>query len=141
MPPVFNSEREADSVLREYPLGIITKLAAYSHHGHPDHKITLPNGLEGWIYEIYAEQQSREYVLPDRTKHQVKEAVRSFPILSFVLVFDDHRKVIDVLVDSKHPKSGLSALQVQRRIHPKEQKLPYLEHGVHFPPGGPRERY
>ncbi len=141
MPPVFDLERDGEVVVREYPLGVITALAAHSHHGHPDHKITLPNGLEGWVYELYGGQELRKYIGPDGTKHRVKEATQSFPISSFVLVFDTQRKVVDVLYDSKRPKSGLSALQVQRRINPQKQKLPSLEHGAHFSPGGSRERY
>jgi hypothetical protein len=57
------------------------------------------------------------------------------------LVFGKDGTVIDVLYDSKHPRLGLSAVQVQRRSHPVAQKLPRVKHGPHFAPGSRPERY
>ncbi|MEA3274096.1 MAG: hypothetical protein U9Q81_02115 [Pseudomonadota bacterium] len=141
MPPRFTPDKDAEELLRDYPLGVITELAAYSHHGHPDHKITLPNGLEGWVYEIYGDREIRTYVQPGGSETEVEETPGASPKWSFVLVFSADGTVIDVLYDGKHPRLGLSALQVQRRIEPAAQKLPGVDHGKHFAPGSSQDRY
>ena len=51
MPPSFSLEADRDDVLTEYPLGVITRMAAFSHHGQAHKNVRLPNGLEGWVYE------------------------------------------------------------------------------------------
>lgn len=141
MPPRFTPTVDAEDVLREYPLGGITEHAAHTHHGHPDHKITLPNGFLGWVYEVHGDREVKTYIQPGGGEAQVVETPRASPKWSYVLVFDTDSTVIDVLYDSKHPALGLSALQVQRRIEPMEQKLPGVEHGEHFAPGSSLDRY
>lgn len=44
MPPSFTDEVAPETVLRAYPLGNITKQAAFSHHGKAVRSLTLPNG-------------------------------------------------------------------------------------------------
>ena len=141
MPPVFSSEGTPKDVLVNYPLGVITELAAYSHHGHPDHKITLPNGLQAWIYEVPADRGIRTYTEPSGVERTVLEANRGSLHWAYTLVFGDAGKVNDVLYDSKHPKDGLSALQIQRQLDLSGQKLPSVSHGAHFPVGGGQSRY
>lgn len=140
-PPRFMPEGYAEEILRDYPLGVITEIAAHSHHGHPDHKITLPNGLEGWVYEVYGDREIRTYIQPGGSAERVTETPRISPQWSYVLAFCANGTVIDVLYDAKHPELGLSALQVQRRIKPAAQKLPGVDHGKHFAPGSSQERY
>lgn len=50
MPPTFSFRYEPEEVLREYPLGLINKQDAFTHHGGPLSKINLPNGCRGWLY-------------------------------------------------------------------------------------------
>lgn len=73
MPPGVASEPYPEDVLRGYPLGVVTTLAAHSHHGHPDHKVTFPNGLEGWIYEIHPDRDASTYIEVDETDPDVRE--------------------------------------------------------------------
>lgn len=141
MPPRFTPEGDPEQVLGSYPLGFITELAAHSHHGHPDHKIDLPNGLEGWVYEVYGDKKATTYVQPGGAERIVREIDPESPHWAYTLVFGQTGKVVDVLYDGKHPRLGLSALQVQRRGHPVAQKLPGVEHGPHFAPGASQERY
>ena len=92
MPPKFSFEQEADKVLREYPLGIITMQEAFAHHGGPVRKFTLPNGNRGWLYET-----GRELGIPNL----------------YILQFSSDDIVIDVLHKSLRDKNGHSALQYQ----------------------------
>ena len=52
MPPSFSEQNEPEMVLRAYPLGVTTKQAAFSHHGKALRTLILPNGKEGWVYEV-----------------------------------------------------------------------------------------
>lgn len=141
MPPRFTAAEAPEQVLENYPLGVVTKLAAYSHHGHPDHKITLPNHRKGWTYEVFGGNRSKSYVQPGGTERTVRDTDYSAPRSSYTLVFGADGTVIDVLYDDLHAEFDLSALQVQRRADPAANKLPDIEHGRHFAPGGPREHY
>jgi len=96
MPPAFNLTMDAQAALGFYPLGVIDKQAAFSHHGKAHRFVTLPNGKEGWIYEYHLDRN-----LGHRT---------------FTLVFGEKGMVIDVLYNEPGPFDGLSALQVQRRV-------------------------
>ncbi|TCV90249.1 hypothetical protein [Sulfurirhabdus autotrophica] len=93
MPPVFSTKIEREIVLKDYPLGVITKQAAFSHHGKPVHVATLPNGLEGWTYEVG----------------------EGFGLHTYTLEFDKRGVVIDVLYNENGRHDGLTALQVQRQ--------------------------
>ena len=112
-----------------------------THQGEVDHKIDLPNGLEGWVYEVYGGRELHTYVVPSGDKRTVREIDPESPRWAYTLVFGKDGTVIDVLYDSKHPRLGLSAVQMQRRAHPVAQKLPRVQHGPHFAPGASPERY
>ena len=142
MPPRFILDTSPQQVLSEYPLGVVPAMAAYAHHGHPHHKITLPNGLEGWVYEghgAYDVVSYRQSDGPDEST--VVEEHQGFPRMSYTLVFSIDGKVIDVLYDDSHGLHEASALQIQHSADARAQKIPGVEHGPHFPPGGPRTRY
>ena len=92
MPPRFDIYAEPMEVLSSYPLGIINKQAAFSHHGQALQKFKLPNGNEGWLY-----------------KAGEKAGIPS----NYVLQFSDAGIVIDVLHKDYRYKLGHSALQYQ----------------------------
>lgn len=141
MPPRFTAAEAPEQVLDNYPLGVVTELAAHSHHGHPDHKITLPNRREGWVYEVFGGTNPKSYVEPRGTEQTIRHTDSSAPRWSYTLVIDTDGTVIDLLYDDQHSEFGLSALQLQRRADPAASKLPGTEHGPHFAPGGPRAHY
>lgn len=109
MPPVFNLSADPEEVLRTYPLGQITRQAAFSHHGPANSVLVLPNGKEGWLYDVEKQGLHRTYTL----------------------VFDDKNLVIDVLYydHARFSKYGLSALQVQS-VQTRTQE-PALGSGPH----------
>ena len=137
MPPRFTPGTSPQQVLSDYPLGVLPAMAAYAHHGHPHHKITLPNGLEGWVYEIHGAGYAVSYGHADGlNKSTVVEEHQGLPQMSYTLVFSIDGKVVDVLYDEPHGQREASALQTQRSADARAQKLPGVEHGPHFPPGG-----
>lgn len=93
MPPGFSLEEGPEKVLATYPLGVIDKGAAFSHHGKANKEFTLPNGLLGWLYDVGQREWHRTYTL----------------------VFGGDGTVIDVLYydHGRFSKYGLTALQVQ----------------------------
>jgi hypothetical protein len=115
MPPSFSEQSEPETVLRAYPLGITTKQAAFSHHGKALRTLILPNGKEGWVYEVGG-KQAQTYQHPTREKHTVYEAGPGNGVRTYTLVFDDKGVVIDVLYNEKGRHDGLTALQVQRKV-------------------------
>jgi len=115
MPPSLSEQNEPETVLRAYPLGITTKQAAFSHHGKALRTLILPNGKEGWVYEVGG-KQAQTYQHPTREKHTVYEAGPGNGVRTYTLVFDDKGVVIDVLYNEKGRHDGLTALQVQRKI-------------------------
>lgn len=96
MPPAFSIDNDPAEVLHEYPLGTISKQEAFAYHGGPVHKVTLPNGKEGWLYLV-----GEEAGVPN----------------VYVLEFSDDGVVIDVLHKSYRYKIGHSALQYQYLQH------------------------
>jgi hypothetical protein len=100
MPPSFTVEVEPETVLRAYPLGVITKQAAFSHHGKAVRTLILPNGKEGWVYEAGV-KQAQTYQHPTREKHTVYEAGPGNGVRTYTLVFDDKGVVIDVLYNER----------------------------------------
>lgn len=97
MPPTFNTRIEPREALTSYPLGVITKVAAFSHHGKENRSVKLPNGYEGKVYQVGSGTGLRTYTL----------------------VFNDKGVVTDVLYNEKGRHNGLTALQLQaqaRRI-------------------------
>jgi len=115
MPPSFSEQNEPETVLRAYPLGITTKQAAFSHHGKALRTLILPNGKEGWVYEVGG-KQAQTYQHPTREKHTVYEAGPGNGVRTYTLVFDDKGVVIGVLYNEKGRHDGLTALQVQRKV-------------------------
>lgn len=115
MPPSLSEQNEPETVLRAYPLGVTTKQAAFSHHGKALRTLILPNGKEGWVYEVGG-KQAQTYQHPTREKHTVYEAGPGNGVRTYTLVFDDKGVVIDVLYNEKGRHDGLTALQVQRKI-------------------------
>ena len=115
MPPSFTDEVAPETVLRAYPLGNITKQAAFSHHGKAVRSLTLPNGKEGWVYEVGI-KEARTYEHPTKEKHTVYESEPGNGVRTYTLEFDSKGVVIDVLYNEQGRHDGLTALQVQRRI-------------------------
>jgi hypothetical protein len=97
VPPSFTPEADAEEVLQQYPLGVITAVAAHSHHGHADHKIDSPNGLLGWVYEVSGGREVITYVLPSGGERTVREIDPESPRWAYTLVFGGDGTVIDVL--------------------------------------------
>ena len=95
-PPSLSIENDPAEVLHEYPLGAITKQEAFAYHGGPIHKVTLPNGNEGWLYLV-----GEEAGVPN----------------IYVLEFSKDGVVIDILHKSYRYKIGHSALQYQYLQH------------------------
>ncbi|MHB1213972.1 MAG: hypothetical protein ACYCY9_03195 [Thiobacillus sp.] len=115
MPPGFTVQSDPETVLRAYPLGAITKQAAFSHHGKAIRTVILPNGKEGWVYEVGI-KEGRTYEHPTKQKHTVHETEPSYGVRTYTLEFDSKGVVIDVLYNEQGRHDGLTALQVQRRI-------------------------
>ena len=115
MPPVFTVQSDPETVLRAYPLGIITKQAAFSHHGKAIRTVILPNGKEGWVYEVGI-KDARTYEHPTKQKHTVYETEPGNGVRTYTLEFDSKGVVIDVLYNEQGRHDGLTALQVQRKV-------------------------
>lgn len=114
MPPNFSEQETPEKVLRAYPLGVITKQAAFVHHGKAVRTLILPNGKEGWVYEVGG-KQAQAYVHPTGEKHTVYETAPGNGIRTYTLEFDSKGVVIDVLYSEQGRHDGLTALQVQRK--------------------------
>ncbi|MBI5463000.1 MAG: hypothetical protein HY941_12515 [Gammaproteobacteria bacterium] len=110
MPPAFSVEADPAAVLRAYPLGVITKQAAFSHHGQATRSVKLPNGYEGWIYQLGTESGLRTYTLE----------------------FDAQERVIDVLYNERGRHNGMTALQIQAQANkvlgPDAEPAPFEKH-------------
>lgn len=110
MPPTFSATADPAEVLRRYPLGAITKQAAFSHHGQATRSVVLPNSNEGWVYRAGEESGLR----------------------TFTLVFSEKGVVIDVLYNERGRHNGLTALQLQaqagRLLGPDVELQPYQKH-------------
>jgi hypothetical protein len=117
MPPSFSEQNEPETVLRAYPLGVTTKQAAFSHHGKAVRTLILPNGKEGWVYEVGGKQaKTYQHPTQEKKKHTVHETEPGNGVRNYTLVFDDRGVVIDVLYNEQGRHDGLTALQVQRKV-------------------------
>lgn len=127
MPPDFNIDASPRTVLEQYPLGLIPKQAAFVHHGKAVKTVTLPNGHQGWVYEVGG-QREKTYKDPTGEKRTVRESEQTLGRRTYTLVFDDNGMVVDVLYNEKGRHDGLSAVQVQREREgadkPSEQGYP-----------------
>lgn len=94
-PPRFTLNEKPEQVLANYPLGIIDRNAAFSHHGKAHKELVLANRREAWLYDVGEKEWHRTYTL----------------------VFGKDGKVIDVLYfdHGRHDQYGLTALQVQSK--------------------------
>ena len=117
MPPSFTEQVEPETVLRDYPLGVITKQAAFSHHGKAVRSLILPNGKVGWVYEVGGKQaKTYQHPTKEKQKHTVYETEPGSGVRTYTLEFDDKGVVIDVLYNEQGRHDGLTALQVQRKV-------------------------
>lgn len=110
MPPYFSVDSDPETVLREYPLGVITQQAAFSHHGKATRSVKLPNGNDGWVYQVGEESRLSTYTLE----------------------FDIQDRVIDVLYNERGRHNGLTALQLQSQadgiLGPEVEPPPFEKH-------------
>lgn len=113
MPPSFSLEADRDDVLTEYPLGVITRMAAFSHHGQAHKNVRLPNGLEGWVYENTVRDEKR-YVLPSGEERERRVLEGGHVVSTYTLVFSGDGVVIDVLYQEPGKGKFASALLLQR---------------------------
>lgn len=118
--PNFNIKTKPESALRVYPLGVLTQQAAFSHHGAPEKKVTLPNGKEGWIYVVGYGNNLKTYQLPSGATKTVKETAWELGVRNFTLVFDDG-VVIDVIYKDDGNDIGVTAMELQ---HPRPKRDP-----------------
>lgn len=110
MPPDFSIKTDMEQALLKYPLGVITQEAAFSHHGQATRKVTLPNGNEGWVYQVGEGTGLRTYTLE----------------------FNEKGVVTDVLYNEKGRHNGLTALQLQAQatkvLGPEVEPQPFKKH-------------
>lgn len=115
MPPTLADGQDVEQILESYPLGVIPRQAAFIHHGPAHRTVTLPNGLEGWVYEISAGKMSVDYVMPSGAVKQVDELDKSLVHASYTLVFDPDGVIRDVLYTTTNQVKQSSALLVQQK--------------------------
>ncbi len=113
MPPAFAPTAPVEQTLRAYPLGVITKQAAFSHHGKAHRELKLPNGLTGWVYDVGGLPKAVTYGSPVGKQQPVTEREMRHQARSYTLVFDNRGVVVDVLYNEKGPHDGLTALSQQ----------------------------
>ena len=110
--PVFDTDTDPEKALRDYPLGVITMQAAYTHHGEPEKITLLANDKEGWVYTTdYAKKQTTVH-LPSGEVKAVDITDRRLGVRNFTLVFDD-RLVIDVIYKDDGKGIGVTAMEMQ----------------------------
>lgn len=115
MPPTFTPQTDMEQTLRAYPLGLITRQAAFSHHGKAHREVTLPNGLVGWVYDLGGPQKEVTYARPSGAKQTVPETGMRHGVRTYTLVFDQRGVVVDVLYNEDGRHDGLAALPLQHR--------------------------
>lgn len=116
MPPTFSAEADRMEVLESYPLGVITQQAAFSHHGKASLEVELPNGLEGWVYEVGRSAEKETYKGPSGQRETVTETRHRRGTRLYTLVFSADGKVVDVLYNEHGRHDGLTALQAQQNV-------------------------
>ena len=113
MPPKFMHEADIEQTLRAYPLGVITKQAAFSHHGKAHRETRLPSGQDGWTYDVGGLPKAVPYVSPAGGTQTVRETEMRHGTRSYTLVFDNRGVVVDVLYNEDGRHDGLTALSLQ----------------------------
>jgi len=127
MPPTFSLEAESHSLLSSYPLSVIDKKTAFSHHGSSHKNVTLVNGLEGWVYEIHRGGNPKQFKQPDGKKVTTMDIQDHPAAASYTLVFGGSGNVIDVLYRDIQHGNVNSALLIQRETSgdkPNEKSFP-----------------
>ena len=114
MPPIFSPDASSEKTLGNYPLGVITKLAAFVHHGKAVRTVTLPNGMEGWVYEVHTVGDPKTYVQPNGSEMHINEIANHPAMATYTLVFDSKGTVVDVLYAAADGGDLKSALLIQR---------------------------
>lgn len=113
-PPFFDADTDPETVLQDYPLGVITSQAAFAHHGGPEKKMSLANGKEGWVYTAGYARDRKTYRLPSGETKSVMETDWSLGARQFVLVIDDiDRVVTDVIYKDDGTGIGVTAMELQ----------------------------
>lgn len=113
MPPTFTVQADVEQTLQAYPLGVITKQAAFSHHGKAQREVKLSNGQIGWVYDVGGQPKAVTYVSPAGRKNTVLETEMRHATRSYTLVFDNRGVVDDVLYNGDDRRDGLTALSLQ----------------------------
>lgn len=117
MPPEFNPDTSSEKILAAYPLGVITKMAAFVHHGQATRTVLLVNGMEGWVYEVHHVGDLKTYVKPSGDAVHINEISNHPALATYTLVFDHGGTVVDVLYADAEHAALQSALLVQRQQH------------------------
>lgn len=112
VPPALNAKTDPEATLRDYPLGVIPKQAAFFRHGPPHKRVTLTNGDEGWVYEIPHQRTSKRYTLPSGKRVSVQEIPAKVFMHTYTLVFCDG-VVSDVVYKDDGPGTGVTATEMQ----------------------------
>jgi hypothetical protein len=118
-PPFFSDDADPEEVLLDYPLNVMTEQLAFSYHGAPIEKFTLPNGHTGWVYEVGGTPTHRLYISPSGNENHLFEADRSAGLKTYILVFDEEM-VVNVLYRDNDRDKALSALQLQHEAAAKK---------------------
>lgn len=113
MPPTFTPQADIEQTLRAYPLGVITRQAAFSHHGRFHREVKLPNGLTGWVYDVGGQPKAVTYGSPTGESRNVRETEARHGTRGYTLVFDSRGLVVDVLYNEEGRHDGLTALSQQ----------------------------
>ena len=122
LPPTFTAKTDAESALRDYPLGVITKQVAFVRHGPPHKVVTLANGQEGWVYEIPHARERKTYTLPSGDRVNVKEIPVNVVMHTFTLDFCDGDGVVDDVI-YQDDVSGARVTAAEMQAH-KTQPRP-----------------
>lgn len=127
MPPTFTPQGDAEQTLRAYPLGVISRQAAFSHHGKAHREVKLPNGLTGWAYDVGGQPKAVAYANPAGGRQAVRETEMHHGARGYTLVFDSRGLVVDVLYNEEGRHDGLAALSLQHtqgRVRTEEHAHP-----------------
>ncbi|HKK07048.1 MAG TPA: hypothetical protein VKA50_14495 [Gammaproteobacteria bacterium] len=113
MPPTFSVDADPVTVLKDYPLGVLTRQAVFAHHGQPDKKVILPNGNRAWVYRVRMRANRQTYHEPNGSEQTLTETREGSRRMRYTVEFDSRGIVTDVLYNEVGPHNGLSAVQVQ----------------------------
>lgn len=124
MPPEFALDAKPEDVFKSYPLGVIPKEAAFAHHGQAHNMVTLPNGLDGWVYENSLSKEET-FTAPSGEQREMQSLDHRNVLSTYTLVIGPTGKVIDVLYSDLRRGTAESALLIQRRSAGDTAKEPW----------------